>query len=269
LSSRYAWEIVVVDNGSNDSTRHEIDRAARRLPNLVPAHEPVPGLSLARNRALQLARGTLVAFTDDDCYPASDYLDRCVEAFGNARLGFVGGRVLLHDPQDKPITIQLSSRPVRYPPGSFVPPGAIHGANFVFRRKALEQAGGFDTLFGAGAPLKAGEDLDALARVSGIGWDGAYDPRLVVSHHHGRRTESEYQTLMSQYDFARGAWFAKALLDYDHVHRRKFVWPVLRRTMGHAAHLRVGTIRRELLGAIAYRQLSRRSGTRSVPQQAS
>src|SRR5580700_2082065 len=66
-------------------------------------------------------------------------------------VGFVGGRILLHDPTDRRITIQESLEPLSFPAGSFIRPGVIQGANIAYRRAALQSVGGFDPWFGAGA----------------------------------------------------------------------------------------------------------------------
>ena len=53
----------------------------------------------------------------------------------------------------------------------------------------------------------------ATAVWSGI--SGAYDPRLVVHHHHGRKTQREDKDLWNAYDKARGAYYAKFILRSD------------------------------------------------------
>ena len=59
------WELVVVDNGSDDATGEVTERFANRLPlRRVVEHER--GLSAARNRGLAEAQADLVVFTDDD-----------------------------------------------------------------------------------------------------------------------------------------------------------------------------------------------------------
>lgn len=60
-----AWEVVVVNNGSTDDTERVLDSFAARLP-LRRAFEPRPGLSHARNTAVQHATGDYLVWTDDD-----------------------------------------------------------------------------------------------------------------------------------------------------------------------------------------------------------
>src|ERR1700688_3961163 len=62
------FEIIVADNGSTDATRVIIERAAARpaAPYIRYLFVARPGKSHAVNAALDLARGDILAFTDDD-----------------------------------------------------------------------------------------------------------------------------------------------------------------------------------------------------------
>jgi glycosyltransferase involved in cell wall biosynthesis len=62
------FEIIVVDNGSTDSTATVVSR----YTNVVLLYEPQPGSYAARNTGLRHARGEYVAFTDSDCVPEED-----------------------------------------------------------------------------------------------------------------------------------------------------------------------------------------------------
>jgi glycosyltransferase involved in cell wall biosynthesis len=67
------WELLVVDNGSTDTTPQVLASYARRLP-LRPLTEPEPGKTRALNLALPLVRGAVVVFTDDDVVPRPTWL---------------------------------------------------------------------------------------------------------------------------------------------------------------------------------------------------
>src|SRR5258706_1166971 len=179
------WELVVVDNGSTDDTGRVLDefRAGARFE-LRIIEQRRAGLSRARNAGLEAARGEIVCFTDDDCYVQPDFLDAMSGVFDEQELGYVGGRVVLFDPADAPITIQPSESRRDLPPRSYIAVGTIHGANFAFRRTVLERVGGFDVRLGAGTSIPSGEDVDMLSRASAAGFAGAYDPRPTVLHHH-------------------------------------------------------------------------------------
>ena len=206
------WELVIVDNGSADETQDVLKGYTKSLP-LKIVIEPQPGLGRARNRGWAMSTGNIVAFTDDDCYPAHDFLWSVARSFEeDPRLGFIGGRILLHDPEDYRVTIQEKICRRDLSPGEFLPSGLIQGANFAFRRTALESVNGFDERFGPGA-LFVCDDVDVMARMLARGWWGAYDPRPLIYHHHGRKSWKEASPLLRQYDRGRGAYYAKCILN--------------------------------------------------------
>jgi len=228
-----SWEIVVVDNGSRDGTRAVASGFFEDNPVRGRyAWEPEPGLSRARNAGIDASTGEIVAFTDDDCYPAPDLLDRICEVFADPRIGFMGGRILLHDPKDYPLTVNESMETLRFGAGSIVPCAAVQGANMAFRRAALVAIGGFDPTLGAGTPFPA-EDWDAAARACSRGWDGGYFPAPVVSHHHGR-TATDAVSHLRTYHYASGAVYAKLLADRSTRWRYGRHWA--RRILGDAKY---------------------------------
>ncbi|MDD1613734.1 MAG: glycosyltransferase family 2 protein, partial [Methylococcaceae bacterium] len=68
------WELIVVDNNSNDNTKEIISEYSKKLPNLIYKFEPQQGLSFARNLGIHSAHGAIIAFTDDDVLPEFDWL---------------------------------------------------------------------------------------------------------------------------------------------------------------------------------------------------
>ena len=68
------WEILVVNNDGSETTDGVVARHRGTLP-IVLAHEPLAGLSRARNRGLRTARGKLIVFTDDDVTVDGGWLD--------------------------------------------------------------------------------------------------------------------------------------------------------------------------------------------------
>lgn len=240
------WELVVVDDGSTDDTQTIIEKFRRDSAcSVISVFEPKPGTGLSRNRGWRAAHGEIVAFTDDDCYPAADFLENVLKLFEeDGSLGFVGGRILLHDPTDYRITVLESATHIDMPPKSFIPAGAIQGANFSFRRSAIESVHGFDDSFGPGTLFPC-EDIDIVTRISAAGWWGAYDPGPVVYHHHGRKTDAA-RCLGKQYDRARGAYYAKTLLN------PALSSAALRHWARQVRLQPIKTTKRELLGACRY-----------------
>lgn len=212
LERDVAWELVIVDNGSTDATPDVLAAFARE--SAVPVRvlqQPRKGLSRARNTGWRAAAAPTIAFTDDDCYPQPGFLAAIRAAFA-AGADYVGGRILLFDPEDHPITIQTRDTPLALPPGTFVPSGLIQGANMAARRGVLDALAGFDEMLGAGTPFSS-EDLDFVSRAAAAGFRGAYDPAPVVLHHHRRRGKADVRALSRGYDVGRGAFYMKCLLD--------------------------------------------------------
>jgi GT2 family glycosyltransferase len=78
-ATEIAWEIVIIDNNSKDSTPAVAESFAARLP-LRYLFEPRPGKNCALNRALdEVPLGRLVVFTDDDVEPEPDWLRQIIE----------------------------------------------------------------------------------------------------------------------------------------------------------------------------------------------
>jgi glycosyltransferase involved in cell wall biosynthesis len=209
------WELIVVDNGSTDETGTILSEFGDAWGgDLSVVCEPRPGLGRARKVGVAAARGEIVAFTDDDCYVAPDYLLRIRDAFVDPLLGFIGGRVWLFDPTDARVTIKERIEPDRIPPHTFLPAGHVHGANMAIRRRVIHEVGDFDPMLGAGTPFPC-EDVDLLARVLSAGWTGAYCPEVAVWHHHGRKPGPAIMRLNAAYDYGIGAYFAKFILRRD------------------------------------------------------
>ncbi len=96
LSQTYpqeCYEIIMIDNNSTDSSA----RIVRRYPQIRLLSEPRVGAYAARNTGIAESRGEIIAFTDSDCTPCTDWLQRIREALacpevyvvqGSRRFGF-------------------------------------------------------------------------------------------------------------------------------------------------------------------------------------
>jgi glycosyltransferase involved in cell wall biosynthesis len=212
------WELIIVDNGSTDGTSEylaSIDQKQFNQVHVTTTFEPKRGLAAARNKGWPTAKADMIAFTDDDCYVSETYVDSILQVFqDHPEVGFLGGRILLFDPLDYKITIQESQHQCYFRPRTFIAAGQVQGANMAFKSTTLERIGGFDERLGPGTPFNC-EDINAAAAALWAGIPGVYDPRPVVYHHHGRRTEREARELRRSYDAGRGAYYAKYILRGD------------------------------------------------------
>lgn len=214
IQSEHEWEALLVDNASTDDTAAILQRAAAANPRLRYLLVERLGLGAARDGSWPETRGEIVTFTDDDCYIEPNFVDALVEVFReHPAVGCVGGRILLYDPEDAPITLDLRDAPHDTPPRQFVRAGTLHGANLSFRREVLEQTGGFDPTLGAGTSFPC-EDIDAVAAASWAGYPLRFDPRPVVYHHHRRRA-ADVPGQIAHYLKGSGAYYAKYLLRAD------------------------------------------------------
>jgi cellulose synthase/poly-beta-1,6-N-acetylglucosamine synthase-like glycosyltransferase len=95
------------------------------------------GPAAARNVGWRVARGEIIAFTDDDCIPARDWLRAGVAALGEEVAG-AAGRVV----------VPLTGTPTDYErDAAQLAQAEFVTANCFYRRAALAAAGGFDERF--------------------------------------------------------------------------------------------------------------------------
>ena len=214
IDTKLDWELIVVDNNSSDNTRDVVESAAHVLNNISYCFEQKIGASSARNRGALAARSDIIAFVDDDCYPAPSYVDAMVNVLRlNSGIAYVGGGIHLWDHADILLTVDYRDTSEEIECCSFIPAGTFQGANLAFRKGVFTELGGFDPEFGAGTPFPC-EDIDLVAAASWWGYRGRFDPAPLVYHHHGRK-ETQRAAIMRTYDHARGAYYMKYILRQD------------------------------------------------------
>jgi len=192
-------DIVVVDNNSTDDTALVLSEAARdsSVP-IVYLKEARQGKSFALNSGLAVARGDVIALTDDDVLPAQDWLCRIVDGFRERDVTFVFGKVLPRwgcVPPPELLTtraqhiwgplaiVDYGDLAIDYRPESVGQRLPI-GANLAFARSALTTIGGWRTDLGkVNNSLISGEDHEIFVRLRRHGlYSGYYDPMISVRH---------------------------------------------------------------------------------------
>lgn len=134
------WELIVVDDGSNDDTASVVAEFLGDL-RIRYVRQDQAGAASARNHALRLSRGALIAYLDSDNFWYPDYLRAAVAAFAadttlesayGAMLTeshYAHGPIILFEPFDRE---QLEK-------GNFIDLNV-----FIHRRRLFERLGGFD-----------------------------------------------------------------------------------------------------------------------------
>lgn len=225
IPSGWSLELVIVDNGSTDGTAQTIAGAAKQLPFAVQTlFEPKPGLGRAHAAALAACRGELVACTDDDCLVPEDWCEAIVAAFeSRPEWGGLFGRVLPHQEEGASvwrIAVKVSEKPevFRFPCRLIMG----FGNNMVFRRTALESAGGFNSAFGPGGALWSAEELELAYRMLRAGWQMAYEPSVQL-YHRARTTFEGWKTTHIRDALGIGA-FSGSYGIRGHGYALKFGW---------------------------------------------
>jgi glycosyltransferase involved in cell wall biosynthesis len=188
--TRVPSEVIVVDDGSNDGTADVV----RTFGEVVTyAAKPNGGPASARNHGIELASSDLVAFTDSDCRPAADWLERLVHGFDDGDVAGVGG--VVRGIGTSAASVYADMRGLLDPRMS--DEGQVEWvttANACFRRSTLLEVGLFRERFGK----PGGEELELCRRLL----DGGYELRLVddalVLHDH-RATFSELLRTLGTY----------------------------------------------------------------------
>lgn len=169
---REGYEVVVVDNGSNDGTGEVLRQFGGAIRVLT---ERTRGAAAARNRGIREARAPIVAFTDADCTVERGWLPAIVRPLADPAVGIAGGRILsrvnanrierfgerIHDHAS---AIEREELPY------------VISMNWASRREVLIETGLFDE------DLLRGQDVDLAWRIHRAGYRLVYAPDAVIRH---------------------------------------------------------------------------------------
>lgn len=99
------YEVIVVDNASDE----DIKSIGEKFNQAVFTEEIKTGSYAARNKGISLAKGEILAFTDSDCIPASDWIEKGVtNLLTTSNCGLVAGRIdLFFQNPDKPTAVEI------------------------------------------------------------------------------------------------------------------------------------------------------------------
>ncbi len=227
------WEVIVVDDGSNDDTRLVAERHRERGLPLIFIHQKWRKMGAARNLAMLRARGTIAAFTDDDCVVHPLWLRGIADTFNQHPdiLGVQGKTVTNHQtmtPFTRQVEQLVGGRPYRT-------------CNIAYRADTVRQIG-FDTHLIRGEDVVMGERVLELGAI-------AFAPDAVVEHPPRPKewadrdawrvlleSELHFRNTYPQYMHARSPTLS--IQRADHVFSRWVLLPVRRYWKWHVAYLR-------------------------------
>jgi len=180
LEYDHGFEIIIIDDKAWEGRQGAAIRAKRA--GLLIRYISLPGISKASawNVALQESGGEYMAFLDDGCIPASDWLTAYNAAFGEWTTGVAGG------PDCAPKHASIFERSLDYVLNSFIGTlGTRTGVsaaltyyprmwNMAARKEALRLAGGFDE------SASESPEVMMISRLRRIGYKAAYQPAAQV-----------------------------------------------------------------------------------------
>jgi glycosyltransferase involved in cell wall biosynthesis len=193
------FEVVVADDGSRRAPREVVAAAARNLNVTLLTESKSQGPAAARNAAAAQAGGEFLAFTDDDCKPAADWLRSLAARFESLPTHLIGGRTF------NALTGNIYSEAsqalidVIYAHFNPHPEEATFFAtnNLAMRAAEFRAAGGFVSSF------RFAEDREFCDRWLHYGRRMTYAPEVVMHHRH----PLSLRTLWRQhFNYGRGAF---------------------------------------------------------------
>lgn len=161
---QFTFSVVIADNDEHHSAERVVREFAASSPfEVTYCVEPTRSIALARNRALERARGGTVAFIDDDEIPPPDWLFRLSEARTaySAAGAFGPVRPLFDSPPPAWLLRGRFYERPEHPTGFVMPWQECRTGNVLLDRQAIINLGTvFRPQFGSGA-----SDIDLFRRL--------------------------------------------------------------------------------------------------------
>ena len=191
------FEVIVVDNGSTDSTPDVCKHFANRIKNFKYIYDPRPGLHIGRHTGYENASGDILVYADDDIEAFPTWLEGHAESFADPYVAMVGGKSLPRFESTPPDWVaELCNKTSRgWWIGSYsiqdfgdelheTPHELIWGCNFGIRKEVLKKAGGFnpDSLPQELIKYRGDGETALSLAVRNLGLKAIYNPKASIHH---------------------------------------------------------------------------------------
>ena len=171
------YEVIVVNDGSTDGTEEILKEYEKKAPcKFKWFTQRNQGSYAARNLGIEMAKGGIICFIDDDCIADKHWIEKLVEGFTDGWVGGVGGQIIAYNPK-KIVEEYAKFDQEEAIKGEFYPSFLIT-CNAAYRKDILENCGYFDPYF------RSGGDVDMGIRVTWKGYKLKYAPDAIVYHKH-------------------------------------------------------------------------------------
>ncbi|HEY9849888.1 MAG TPA: glycosyltransferase [Leptolyngbyaceae cyanobacterium] len=173
--SKNLYEVIVVDNGSKES----VEPIVKKFKQALISHEIYPGSYAARNKGIALAQGEVLAFTDSDCIPMPDWIEKGIaKLLSVPDCGLVAGKIeVFFKEPNYPTSVELYDILYAFPQKKYVEEYKFGvTANLFTFKSVLEKVGGFNQA------LKSGGDYEWGWRVYSSGLKVIYADDACVAH---------------------------------------------------------------------------------------
>ncbi|HEX3776570.1 MAG TPA: glycosyltransferase family A protein [Polyangiaceae bacterium] len=203
-------ELFFVDQSDDRKTEEAL--ATIDDPRLTYVRSELRGVTNGRNVGIERSKGDIIAYTDDDCRAAPNWIASTAKIFAeDPAVAVVCGRV--HVPPE----IESQGFACGFEPQQrdwqhqYPPTDRDWGitANMSVRRNMLGDIGVFDPFLGAGAPLRSGGEPDFLFRALKQGYKVVNAKEVLVEHLGVRAPGEETARLLKNYASGTGAAFFK------------------------------------------------------------
>jgi len=213
------FELIVVNNGSNDGTREFLDDFAKKHFNVEVIHNQENlGFAKACNQGARVAKGKYLVFLNNDTIPLASWLEEMIKAAERDKnVGIVGSKLIFPDDTIQHAGVVVYDFP--YPvfpchiyyrkPADISEANiikeyqAVTGACMLIHKDIFERIGGFDEEF-----LNGYEDVDLCFRVRELGYNVIYCPNSMLYHFEGQ-TEGRHNLEKENLERLNQKWVNK------------------------------------------------------------